>query len=208
MCGMSSSGRISVRRATLSETPLVVDILARAFADDPFFHWLVVQDDEVEARRRAIFEAFVAGLGFPRGEVWIAEGAGGAAIWHHPGRWRAGWLTQLRLMPRFVNAAGLAAGWPKFIALNSLERRHPKEPHYYLFTVGVVPEDQGRGYGRALLAPLLDLCESQGMPGYLETAKESNIAIYERYGFRVLTRFNLPFGGPTVWTMWRDGASR
>ncbi len=204
---MSSPMHAAVRPAQPSELPIVVDILAEAFAEDPFFDWLVLQDENAAKRRRTAFEAFVNVLGSGYGEIWITGGGEGAAIWYHPGRWQISAVTQLRLLPRLLRTTGLGAGWKKFFSVNSLERRHPKTPHFYLLTIGVVPACQGRGYGRVLLKPLLESCDSQRMPGYLETAKESNIAVYERYGFTVLEQLRLPFDGPVIWTMWRKGFS-
>ena len=85
-----------------------------------------------------------------------------------------------------------------------VERRHPREPHLYLAVLGADPPAQGRGVGSAAIAPGLELADAEGLPAYLETAKERNLAFYTRFGFRVTDEFRLPGGGPTVWCMWRD----
>jgi hypothetical protein len=50
---------------------------------------------------------------------------------------------------------------------------------------------------------VLDACDSDEVPAYLESSKASNIAFYARHGFRVTEEVRLP-GGPPVWLMWRD----
>jgi len=35
------------------------------------------------------------------------------------------------------------------------------------------------------MIPILEHCDSEGMPAYLESSKESNIAFYRRHGFKV-----------------------
>ncbi len=83
-----------------------------------------------------------------------------------------------------------------------LERQHPTEPHYYLAMLGTDPAHQGRGIGSALLAPVLERCDEEGLPAYLESSKESNIAFYARHRFDLTKPFQLK-GGPTMYFMWR-----
>jgi GNAT superfamily N-acetyltransferase len=66
-----------------------------------------------------------------------------------------------------------------------MERRHLREPHYYVRDVGVLPDMQGKGLGSALMRPTLDRCDREGLPAYLEASSERNAALYERLGFRV-----------------------
>ena len=89
-------------------------------------------------------------------------------------------------------------------AINSLESDQPHDQHYYLPFVGVVPDWQGRGLGAALLAPVLERCDSERMPAYLEASAPRNRALYERLGFVVTKEFRLGKGSPPLWRMWRD----
>jgi ribosomal protein S18 acetylase RimI-like enzyme len=90
-----------------------------------------------------------------------------------------------------------------------VERLHPKgPPHWYLGVLGTRKKAQGRGVGSSLLAPVLDRCDDEGIPAYLESSKHSNIAFYRRHGFEVTGEIPLPFGGPSVWSMWRDPRPR
>lgn len=182
----------------------MASILARAFAQDPFFDWLVARDQVRDVRRRNFFKGLLDVMARTQGEIWTDDAHRCAAVWFRPGQWRAGPITQLWMLPYFLRSTGLRSSWKKFLGLNSLESRHPKQPHCYLLTIGVRPPYQGRGYGRALLEPLLQSCDSEGVPAYLETATEINIRIYARYGFTVMDQFNLPFDGPKIWTMWRE----
>jgi GNAT superfamily N-acetyltransferase len=88
--------------------------------------------------------------------------------------------------------------------LRVLEGHHPAAPHWYLQVLGTEPAEHGRGIGSALMAPVLERCDDEGVPAYLESSKERNIPYYERHGFRVTGELDLPKGGPPVWPMWRD----
>jgi GNAT superfamily N-acetyltransferase len=85
----------------------------------------------------------------------------------------------------------------------ALDDRPPHEAHYYLPIVGTKPEEQGRGIGSALLAPVLERCDREGLPAYLEATSERNKPLYARHGFTVTDEIQVP-GGPTLWAMWRE----
>ena len=55
-----------------------------------------------------------------------------------------------------------------------------------------------------LLKPVLDRCDDEGLGAYLESSKEENIAFYNRQGFELTRRLDLPAGCPPVWAMWRE----
>ena len=81
-------------------------------------------------------------------------------------------------------------------------------PHYYLSVLGTDPDQQGGGVGSALLGPVLDRCDADGIAAYLESSKESNVDFYIRHGFSVTDRIDLPDDGPALWFMWREPGPR
>ena len=68
-------------------------------------------------------------------------------------------LTLLPVLP-YV-AANLAT---TLRLLNLVESMHPHEPHWYLATLGTAVEQQGKGVGSALMRPVLEHCDAEGMP--------------------------------------------
>jgi GNAT superfamily N-acetyltransferase len=83
-----------------------------------------------------------------------------------------------------------------------LDKHHPHEPHDYLPIVGTRPQQQGRGVGTALLAPVLERCDREQRPAHLEATSARNRTVYTRRGFRVPGKIRLP-DGPSLWAMWR-----
>ena len=71
--------------------------------------------------------------------------------------------------------------------------------------LGVEPSAQGKGLGGRLLEPVLQQADSEGLPAYLETDKERNLAFYARFRFGLVDTL-WPDGpdAPPEWTMWRD----
>jgi len=88
--------------------------------------------------------------------------------------------------------------------MDKMERYHPKERHYYLQFIGVVPEHQGRGMGTDLMKPILDICDREKRVAYLENSKEANLAFYGRFGFVVTKKIFLGKGSPPLWLMCRS----
>ena len=69
--------------------------------------------------------------------------------------------------------------------------------------LGTEPASQGQGLGSAVLGPVLEQCDADGVGAYLESSKERNIDFYARHGFRVTDELRL-LRGPRMWGMWRD----
>ncbi len=189
-----------VRQATAQEVGTIGAVLARAFYEDPVFTYFF-PDDERRARRTPSLFRREAARVRRTGEVWCGAGIEAAALWSAPGRWRVTGLDAVREAPTallFGRRIPLA-----FRYLQELEKAHPRQPHWYLGVLGTDPLQQGKGFGSAVMAPVLKRCDESGVAAYLESSKEANVPFYERHGFRVTRELTVK-GGPTEWLMWRD----
>lgn len=200
------SGDVAIRRAEQADIEQVADVLARAFDDDPVMNFIAKQDSRRSDRIRRMMHVGLTRLTLPFGECYVSEDYGGAALWNPPEQRPQGLLNDLKLLASIVPVTGLSRLPRVLRTLNVLERRHPKQAHFYLMVVGVDPPLQGQGRGGRLMAPVLERCDAEGMPAYLENSKEQNLPFYERHGFEVTEELELPNGGPPVWLMWRDPA--
>lgn len=177
-----------------------------AFAADPIVNWIF---PGTAARRRilpAFFSLQIRHLYLPYDEVYAMDNLAAAALWLPPGQTAPGLASILRLAIRlapFLPRAGRAL--PRVPRLlSTLDANHPKEPHYYLAVLGTEPADQGKGYGRALLEPLLERCDREDMPAYLESSSPRNLSLYNRHGFKVTKELKIGKDGPSMWPMWRE----
>lgn len=194
---------MQVRLATTSDLPALCRTLTRAFGDDPAMAHLIPPDVRRHTERLAAFMRLGSKGAVADGTVYTTSELSGAAVWRTPGRWKVPIRQQLGDVPALVRALGRRT--PVGVAsLQMLERHHPTEPHWYLEILGTEPAEQGRGIGSALMAPVLERCDDEGIPAYLESSKERNLPYYERHGFRVTGELDLPRGGPPFWPMWRD----
>jgi ribosomal protein S18 acetylase RimI-like enzyme len=191
----------AVRHATDDDKPALADTLARAFDDDPVMSWFFRDSDGRSKRNRRFFAMRLRQL-LPHGETYTIDGAPGAALWAAPDRWRVGRVEEARMGFALLPAIWSRLG-PVLKGVEMIERVHPTAPHHYLAVLGTAPENQGRGIGSALMQPMLEACDRDEVPAYLESSKERNIDFYARHGFRVTGEVQLP-DGPRVWPMWRD----
>ena len=76
--------------------------------------------------------------------------------------------------------------------------------YIYLFIIGVSQEFQGKGFGGKLLRAVIEKAELERKPIYLETQKEENVKLYEKYGFDVRKKIILPGLNIPMWLMVRD----
>jgi GNAT superfamily N-acetyltransferase len=192
-----------VRKATAADRARLTAVMARAFDDDPIANWFAKQDAR-RSRRIHDFMDVAYQITSPGDEIYTTDDMQGGAYWSPPGKWKMGLLQQLKLVPAMVRTATLRRVPAIMGGLNAVEKKHPHAPHYYLLALGVEPDLQGRGIGTQLMAPILERCDREGVPAYLESSKERNVPLYERNGFKVTEEMTVPNGGPKIWLMWRD----
>jgi GNAT superfamily N-acetyltransferase len=200
---MAERVAIAPRRAESSELPELARMLARAFHEDPVARWACRPD---ALRPRVVERLFGMRLRdiHPVGEIWTDDELRSAAVWAAPDKWHtttrqdlayATCLLHPRLMPRMPMVV---------TGLLGAQKVHPAvPPHWYLAILGTDPSAQGHGLGSAMMRPILEECDRDGVGAYLESSKEQNLAFYARHGFRVTSERDLP-RGPRLWPMWRE----
>jgi GNAT superfamily N-acetyltransferase len=191
--------------ATRADIDALSTVLARAFDDDPLSLYLFGRSGR---RRRGLTRFFALQLRhiyLGRGEVWTTADRAGAALWAPPTMPRPGLMDLARILPVLPYLSIWGRKTPDVVRLlAAYERARPRQTHWYLGTLGTDPDRQGRGVGSALLAAVLDRLDADGVPAYLESSKERNLAFYARHGFEVTGQILTPNGGPTLWLMWRE----
>lgn len=185
--------------------PAAARALAEAFAGDPPMRWFLSGATDAPTLLQGYFEAIIEGLYLPHGEVWVTDDPHGAALWAPPRRYPFSTREQAPTFPALLRVFGRRP--VRALAGNaSITRGHPHSPHWYLEYIGVQPAAHSRGAGSALLAPRLERCDADREPAHLVAGSPRSKKLYERHGFAATASFNLPFGGPPLWRMWRDAA--
>lgn len=196
---------LELDRRTLNEAAVLG---CRSFYDDPFFIHL---SDEPMLRSRGLalyFRTHLAALGDSAVVTGARDAAGilvGICVWQRPGTYPLPVANQVREMGGSLRAliprpASLVTGLRYTLAL---EKARPRTEHWYLCLLAADPMAWRRGIGTALLEPSLATVDEDGLPCYLETQKEANLAFYRRFGFEETERLMPSRGGPPLFTMTR-----
>jgi len=195
----------SVRRITRVDFPAVLRTLVRAFDDDPWFNFVAAQD----ARRRERIAAWLRrGLirrSFPYGETYTTAEFSGVALWIPPHSTDDGPFDEIEVRLALLRVAGWRRAAEVRRAMRLIDAGHSDAPSMELRVIGVDPDAQGRGIGRALVQPMLDRCDAGGIPVTLMCTKQPNVGFYRRFGFEVTSDVDLP-SGPRLWHMRREPA--
>ena len=181
---------------------------SRSFYDDPFFMHISAEP-MLRARGLAIYmRSHLTALG----DAAVATGARdrsgtlvGICVWQRPGTHPLSVAAQSREMGGALWA--LIPRPPSVLTglryTMAMEKARPRHDHWYLCLLAADPMAWRRGIGTALMEPSLEAIDNDGLPCYLETQKEANLAYYHRFGFEETERLTPSPGGPALFTMTR-----
>ena len=184
-----------------SEREEAIETLAAAFDADPLFVWLL---PEKKQRRRWLgwFHRRVLNETMPVAGAFTLGPSEGLVLSYPPGTWPpslAGGLGAWPIPPGLPTWRLIRPGlWLD----GRIHELHPKEPHLYLYVLGVHPSRKGKGLGGTLLRHISTIADSASVPCHLETSNPDNLPLYRRFGYEVQVEIT-EHGGPTIWTMTR-----
>jgi ribosomal protein S18 acetylase RimI-like enzyme len=191
----------TARAATWTDADALAAAMARAFHDDPLICF-ILRDEASRAEKMPRLFKLLFKLGLPHGACDVTEGFEAAALWRPPNAWEIPWWQYITNGAEFLGIFGFAGARNVTAVMDTIEKRHPHEPHWYLQAIGTDTAKQGMGFGGVVIRRGLAKADQSGMPAYLESSKETNIPLYQNFGFEVTGEIKLP-NGPTLWPMWR-----
>ena len=198
------NGLVPLSKSTFQKS---VDVLTRAFWDDPLNAYFY-PDETKRKRFLPIFFEYRLKQGLQYGEIFTtSEEVEGIAIWK-PSKtidstlwreFRSGGFKMLRIFGRT-----LINSMMKVNEFSSKRRmKYAIDPYIHLGPFAVDPEKQGQGFASKLIRPMLAHLDENKMHSYLEAQSESNVSLYEHYGFEVLAEGVVPDTDIPHWDMMR-----
>ena len=181
----------------------IVGIWADAFEQDPLMKW-VFPDDPARWESLRQWWTFLLDR-LPAGSELHGTRADGCVAYWQPPRDEeprssrhdddsdevSGWAVAFAaLMSELLG--DLAPS--RLEALGKMHRARVTEPHWYLSVVGTSPDQQSKGLGGRVLAPMLDRCDRIGELAYLESTNPANVGFYRRHGFESIGEFTVGDG--------------
>lgn len=195
------------RRLAPADAGAAAEVLARAFVNDPLWLYLFPDATQRAALVRQAFRTFAPGFVADLVALGVGAPLEGVAVWSPPDQAppRLDALLSANMLALvfspFLGALPRVA--PIFSRFEALQRRYAPEPHYYLNTIGVLPQAQGRGRASALIRPVLDQADARGLTAYTETMTPENVPLYQHYGFVVRAEEAIPGTGLRIWALQR-----
>lgn len=175
-------------------------VAARAFAPTPLP--LAVFRDE-EKGERVMSRLYNVMLAHFPGQILVAKEGGrvvGVMGMVERPRCQMTPRESLRLLPIMIGV-GPGTAFRAMKGRSIWAKHDPKEPHWHLDPLTIVPERQGRGIGSQLLKEFCARVDKTGKAAYLETDRLENVRLYERFGFKV--KEEALAIGVHSWFMWR-----
>lgn len=188
----------NISQAASSDQTRLISTLTSAFISDPPARW-IYQDAERYLQYYPRFAQAFGGGALELGTAWCSTDFSACALWFPPGSGP----EEEPLVEVIKTTVPLRRHEEVFAVLETLGEAHPSQPCWYLPLIGVDPAKQGLGLGGALLRTVLDRCDRENMPAYLESSNPLNITLYERHGFQRRSAIRVGSCPPIV-PMWRE----
>ncbi len=194
---------------TKKDIPKAIESLKDAFDNDPL--WAEVFKD-VPDKGKALSAFFTIPLlyGMKFGKTCAtAPSTEGVAVWV-PGKYAD--MSMWGMLRSGALLYGMKIGKEAVhnLAIVSKQTGHKRkrlmknQAYIYLTIIGVSSSAQGKGFGSKLMDTIKQECDNEGLSLYLETEKEENLSFYEKHGFTVLEKINLPKLDLPMWLMLRN----
>ncbi len=167
--------------ASASDEASTIDVLVRAFSEDPVAQWIWPDSQQYQMYFPSFVRVF-GGKAFTYGSAYYVDGYAAAALWLPPDVLP----DEDTLISIFQRTVSKQNQKDVFTVFDQMGRYHPSEPHWYLSLMGVDPLKQGKGLGSELMKHALVQCDQDNKPAYLESSNPRNIPFYERYGIELL----------------------
>lgn len=203
-CGKGAQKRSSMDRSICQGSPAdltqLVDTLSSAFQYDPALSWILPDSAQRRLRLPKLF-GIVVRSDIAAGLVLRSKSCQAVTLWRPPGKAHVGLMETLLSGFGYFQTFGAALGRGLAVS-HAMDSHHPKGIDYwYLHYAAVRPEHQGKGWGSAAIREGLSRARSERLPVYLETAKESNVELYLKLGFKVVGDWHVSKAGPHFWSM-------
>ena len=187
----------SVIVASALERDRSMATLVTAFTADPLIRWLF-PDAHRFLSYFPQFNTYFAGSAFDHNSAYRSDDFGATALWLPPGVGP----DEQALGAVIAEGVDVCRQEEVFAVFEQVKASHPGVAHWYLPVIGVDPLRQGKGYGSALLAHGLAVCDRSHIAAYLEATKPANIPFYKRFGFEVVKTIQVG-SSPPITPMFR-----
>jgi len=178
--------------ADYKDKDLIVNILAKSFQDNKSVNYITKEDQKKGWRIKALME-YSFDLCYLFGNVFLTDDKKGCALVLLPDKKRTtlqSILLDIKLIVSCIDIFNIKKVMEREAAIKKLQSHGLK---YYLWFIGVKPEEQNKGIGTILLKEIIKEAEERNRLVCLETSTEKNIPWYKKFGFEIYNELNLGY---------------
>lgn len=198
------------RMLTLSEVEQAAQVIAQAFVDDPLTSFML-PFRATRVRTLLKFFRVYGELNIQHGRGYgVGEPVQGVAFWKSPEQ--DSLSISVRSLGKFLPLLftmypiGYLRAKPILDQIEALHQKYAQGPHFYLDNLAVLPTARGQGLSSRLIRPFLERAEAQKVIAYTDTVTESNVSLYEHFGFQCVETSAVNGTGITVYALRKPAA--
>ncbi|MCA6381688.1 MAG: GNAT family N-acetyltransferase [Cytophagales bacterium] len=175
---------MNIINAQRKDKTRVIEVLCESFQNDPQINYILGSDGSHDKKMKRLM-AYSFEFGLANGKVEISEDKNAVAIWK---------ASNSKKMTVNLFYEGMlfffAFGWSGIKRITAMEKKiaafYPDKTIFnYLWILGTNPNEQGKGYGTAILSKAINKFEQDKVPLFLETSTDSNLHYYQRKRFEL-----------------------
>lgn len=195
------------RQLTIPDLEPMAQVLAQSFADDPLVSF-ILPNAKNRVRTVAKFFRAIGRLNIRAGSAFgVSDPLEGVAVWSFPNKPETSTTPKdlLSFLPVLFSPylVGARRARPIFQQIEANHKKYAPEPHFYLDNLGVLASSRGKGLSSRLIRPFLAMADEQKTIAYTDTVTESNVPLYEHFGFECVEQNPVEGTGITVYALRR-----
>lgn len=178
--------------ANCDDKKIVIDLLTSSFNNNKSVNYIIKQDDKRDWRLKELM-AYSFEMCYHYGKVLLSDDKKGCALVLLPNKKKTtirSIFLDVGLILRVIGFRNIKKAISRESKINKLQL---KEDVYYLWFIGVDPNEQHKGIGSKLLNELIQEANTQQRTICLETSTLKNIPWYEKFGFSIYNQLDLGY---------------
>ena len=193
------------RILSLSDVDAAAQVVSQAFVDDPLTSFMF-PTKSTRVKTLHTFSRIYGEINIRNGRGYgVGEPLQGVAFWKFPTQEDVSISVQslVKFLPLLFSMYPIGHLRARGILsrIETLHQKHAAEPHFYLDNLAVLPSARGQGLASKLIRPILEMADTQKSVAYTDTVTESNVPLYEHFGFQCVEASPVNGTGITVYSM-------
>jgi ribosomal protein S18 acetylase RimI-like enzyme len=205
---MSEPENCYPRLLSTSDLERAVYIQSQAFQNDPLWQYMIPDADKRKWMLPKFFRVFLNVSIRSRQAYGVGDPVEGVALWCAPHQRRFELSESFIVGVLRLATEGFLSPFLRALKVFSrteiMQGKYAPGPHYYLNTIAVLPEAQGKGFASKLILPFLEKADEESVGIYVETMARRNVGLYEHFGFQCVEQYQVPKTELTVWAFYRS----